>query len=84
MIADANAETMTVDAAAKEIAVDVTITQEAAVETTTQTTMDVTADRISVRNPDLSRDLLCSIRMQAADVRNRRITVATVNKKYDN
>ncbi len=77
VIADANTETMTADAAAKEIAADVTITQEA----TAQTTMDVTADRISVQNPDLNRDLLCSIRMQAADVRNHRIKVVTVNKE---
>ena len=66
MIAAADAEMMIadVDVNVKGTVADAAITQAAAAETTIpQTTMDVTADQISVPNPALSKDLFYSIRI---------------------
>lgn len=76
MTAAENAEMMTVDVDVKEP--DAAVTQAAVVETI-GTMMDVTAGQIPARNPDLNKDHFCSIRIQAADVKNPRIMAATVN-----
>lgn len=79
MIAAENVEMMTADAVAKGTTADEAIMQVEAVEMTTLMMMDVTAGRISARNPDLNKDRLCSTRTWAVDVKNPRITVVTVN-----
>lgn len=75
MTAAENAEMMTVDVDVK----GPDAAAQAAAAETIMTTMDVTAGRIPVQNPDLNKDHFCSIKMQAADVRNPRIMAVTVN-----
>lgn len=79
MTVTADAGMTTADAIAKETTAGAAAIREATVETAAQTTMDATAEQISVRNPGLSRGPLCSTRTQGVDVRNLKAIAATVN-----
>ncbi len=56
---------------------------DAAVEMTIRMTMIVGAGATSVQNHDLNKDLLCLTRIQAVDVKNNRIIIATDNRNYN-